>query len=381
MAGLTHSPLSDFQGSGVANASTVINGDSLEDASSSSFLGGGGETRRNSLSNPPKQALSVDVPEDTKDSEAEADAPELLYTPLSEGWKKIVVIIAGVTGMLAPFCSNIFLPALHIVADDLNSTVERINVAVSVFMIGLGVAPIFWGPMADQFGRRYSYSLGCLVCALASVGCALAESDSLLLGMRFLQAFGGSATIVVGAGSISDVYEPAQRGGALGVFFSAQMLGPVLGTIIGGYVAENLGWRWTFWLSVIISGVFCAIVTFIMPETHRVTMARRYQMPLKGLPADIHLKPRPPITLQQINPFAIAPTLKFKYVSLPTLCTALIFGSFYSMNTAVSTILADQYHYSTSNIGLCYIAIGVGCISGALIGGIMADKNYTRLLR
>ncbi|KAJ1929601.1 hypothetical protein IWQ60_001031 [Tieghemiomyces parasiticus] len=318
------------------------------------------------------------VPTPAEAANGTEDDVDLLYTPFSPAWKKAVVGITGVTGMLAPFSSNIFLPAISNVATDLDSTVSRINVAVSVFMIGLGVAPILWGPIADQFGRRYPYALGCLVCALASVGCALAKSDSLLLGMRFLQAFGGSSTIVLGAGSISDIFEPAQRGSALGIFFSAQMLGPILGTIIGGYVADSLGWRWCFWLTAIISGVFCIVLTFVLPETHRPTVARRRQMPLKGLPRDTHLRPRPPITWAQVNPFSIAPTLQFKYVWMPTVCTAIMFACFYSVNTAVATILAKQYHYSISRIGLCYITIGAGCIIGALVGGIMADRNFRR---
>ncbi|KAJ1967594.1 hypothetical protein IWQ62_001761 [Dispira parvispora] len=328
---------------------------------------------------------SVDLPkeQDTELSQLYPDGndDELIYTPFSETSKKLMVAVTGVTGMLAPFASNIFLPALPSVAEDLNSTVSRINVAVSVFMIGMGLAPIFFGPMADQFGRRYPNTIGCAIAVAASVGCALANSDSLLLGMRFLQAFGASTTVVVGAGIISDIYEPAQRGTALGFFFSAQMLGPVLGTVIGGYIADGLGWRWTFWLTAIISGISLILLTFVMPETHRVTVARRRKIPLKGLPEGIHLQPRPPLNWQQVNPFVIAPTMKFPYVAVPVACMALIFGAFYSMNTAVSTILSRDYGYSVATIGLCYISIGAGCITGSVVSGFMTDFTFNRAVR
>ncbi|KAJ1658443.1 hypothetical protein IWQ61_002309 [Dispira simplex] len=326
---------------------------------------------------------SADIPKE-QDSELPQLYPEdkePIYTPFSETRKKFMVAVTGVTGMLAPFASNIFLPALPSVAEDLNSTVSRINVAVSVFMIGMGVAPLFFGPMADQFGRRYPNAIGCAISMAASVGCALANSDSLLLGMRFLQAFGGSTTVVVGAGIISDIYEPAQRGTALGFFFSAQMLGPVLGTVIGGYIADRLSWRWTFWLTAIISGISLILLTFVMPETHRVSVARRLRIPLKGLPEGIHLQSRPPLNWQQVNPFAITPVMKFPYVAAPVACMALIFGAFYSMNTAVSTILTRDYGYSIATVGLCYISIGVGCITGSIVSGFMTDFTFNRAVR
>ncbi|KAJ1974188.1 hypothetical protein H4R34_004810 [Dimargaris verticillata] len=300
------------------------------------------------------------------------------YTTISPGHKVFIVIVVSLSGALAPFASNIFLPSLTDIAADLVSTVEEINVAVSVFMLGLAVAPVLWGPMADQFGRRYVYALSTLVCMAASIGCALATSAPMLLGMRFWQAFGGSCTMVIGAGTISDIYEPFQRGTAMGVYFGGSMFGPVLGTIIGGYLAEALGWRWTFWLTAILSGVFFALLTFAIPETHRGILARKCQILLKGLPADIHLQPAPQFSWRAMNVFSILPCLQFSYVLIPVVATAVVYSSYYAMTTAYSMLLRQEYHFATGTIGLCYLAIGAGNIVGCVVCGPAVDYTFNR---
>ncbi|KAJ1925602.1 hypothetical protein IWQ60_004464 [Tieghemiomyces parasiticus] len=303
---------------------------------------------------------------------------DLPYSPFSPAWKRIIVALSGVAGILATFATTVLLPAIPSIAQDLESTVSRINLTVSVFLIGQGVAPILWGPLADQFGRRYAYSFGCLVCTLASAGCALARTDSLLLGMRFLQAFGSSATLVTTAGTISDLYEPAQRGRALGLCYSTQMFGPVLGTIFGGLITTGWGWRWTMWVTTILSASFFIALTLFLPETHRATVARQRRLALKDLPPDLHLRPRPTISLAQTNPFALFSALRLKYVSVPVICTTLLFNSFFAANTVMTTVLSNDYDYSASVIGLCYIPFGVGCIVGAFVGGIVADRAFQR---
>ncbi|KAJ1967593.1 hypothetical protein IWQ62_001760 [Dispira parvispora] len=325
--------------------------------------------------------LTLNESADDEKSHQSTDDDALVYSPFSPMQKKIMVVTVSLCSMLSSFAATVFLPALRNVAEDLDSSLSRINFTVSVFLIGNGIAPMVWGPIADQFGRRFPYSVGSFIGAAASVGCAVANSDSLLIAMRFFQSFGGSSTMVVGAGTISDIYEPHQRGSALGWYYSGQMLGPTLGTIIGGYVAETLGWRWTFWLTAIIYGISFIVLTFIQPETMRVAVARKRKMPLKGLPPGIHLQPRLKFDIRRVKPFEMMPTLKLPYVWIPTVGTSLLIGAYYSISIAISILLSRDYGYSPSTIGLCFIAFGGGNVFGATIGGSMADYTFVRKCR
>ncbi|RKP35002.1 major facilitator superfamily domain-containing protein [Dimargaris cristalligena] len=303
------------------------------------------------------------------------------YSTFSTVHKRFMVAIIAFTGIVAPFSSNVFLPALPDIANDMNTTVSTINAAISVFMAAMAIAPLLWGPLGDNFGRRWAFSCGSLICTAASVGCALSPNPSCLIAMRFFQAFGGSVLIAGGAGTICDIYEPAHRGQALGLYFGGQMTGPIFGTILGGYVGQALGWRSIFWMTTILSGISWLLLTFVLPETHRPSVVRKYRIDLQGLSCEEVLRNPPIFTWSLLNPFAVFGTLRRPYVVIPVVEMSLIMASFYSMNTIMTVLLKRDYGYTTATVGLCYIASGAGNVLGAILGGTMADYTLQRHLR
>lgn len=84
--------------------------------------------------------------------------------------------------------------------------------------------------------------------------CALAQNPGTLLAARFLSGFVGVATITIGSGTIADMMPRQRRGKAVSIWSVGTILGPMIGPIIGGYVAQELGWRWIFWsVSIVVS--------------------------------------------------------------------------------------------------------------------------------
>lgn len=74
----------------------------------------------------------------------------------------------------------------------------------------------------------------------------------MFLAVRFIAGCAGSAPLTIGGGTIADVTTPSQRGVAMGLFSLGPVLGPCLGPIAGGFIAESLGWRWTFRVLAIV---------------------------------------------------------------------------------------------------------------------------------
>ena len=87
--------------------------------------------------------------------------------------------------------------------------------------------------------------------------------------LRAIQATGNSATVALGAGVIADIVAPHERGGYLGIFGAGPLAGPSLGPVIGGALAQNLGWRSIFWFLTIFAGVFLVFLVMFLPETLR----------------------------------------------------------------------------------------------------------------
>jgi MFS family permease len=85
-------------------------------------------------------------------------------------------------------------------------------------MIFQGLAPSFWGPLADKYGRRPIFISTFCVYIGANVGLALSKNYATLMVFRGIQAIGSSATIAIGAGTIGDIAYAGERGGLLGIF-------------------------------------------------------------------------------------------------------------------------------------------------------------------
>ena len=123
---------------------------------------------------------------------------------------------------------------------------------------------MFWGTLADRWGRRPMFMACMLVLSLACVGLALVPTNAywLLMVLRCLQAAGSASTIALGAGVIADIAERHERGGFFGLYSlgpmvrycgdtvfvnghsPASQVGPCLGPVIGGALSQGLGWRY-----------------------------------------------------------------------------------------------------------------------------------------
>jgi MFS family permease len=166
-----------------------------------------------------------------------------IYTA-HEKW--IIVSIIAVGGLFSPLTANVYLPAIPAVADAFHKSVSLINLTVTVYMIFQGMAPMFWGTLADYKGRRPIYLMCLLTLTLSCVGLALTPTNAywLLMVLRCLQAAGSASTIALGAGVIGDITRPEERGGMYGLFSIGPVIGPAIAPVIGGVISQNLGWRY-----------------------------------------------------------------------------------------------------------------------------------------
>src|SRR5579859_902097 len=148
-------------------------------------------------------------------------------------------------------------------------------------MILQGLAPGFFAAMSDSVGRRPTYIVCFIVYVASNIGLALTRTFWLLMLLRAIQATGSSATVALGAGVIADIALPMERGGYLGIFGTGPLAGPSLGPIIGGALAQTLGWRAIFWFMAIFGGVFIVLLLFFLPETLRSIVGNGSVRPTK----------------------------------------------------------------------------------------------------
>jgi multidrug resistance protein len=215
-------------------------------------------------------------------------APEtaIPYTVFTRAERRMITWLIGCSMFFSPFTANIYFPYLEELQHAVGVSTSLINLTTTTYLIVQAIAPAFCGDLADNLGRRpvYLVTFGIYVCANLSL--ALQQSYAALMVLRGLQSFGCSATVAIGYGVIADVATPATRGSMLGPAMIATTLGPSIGPLVGGVMAARVGFRWVFWLLVIVGVTFLALVGLIFPETGRKTVgngsvtAPRWNRPL-----------------------------------------------------------------------------------------------------
>ena len=140
-------------------------------------------------------------------------------------------------------------PGVQLVMDDFHtSSTTFATFVVSIFVLGFACGPLVLAPLSELYGRVIIYNVTNALFLAFTILCAVSRTQLMLLIFRFLSGFAGVATITIGSGTIADLMPREKRGKAVSVWSVGTVLGPMIGPIIGGSVAEAAGWRWMFWL-------------------------------------------------------------------------------------------------------------------------------------
>ncbi|KAJ5919297.1 hypothetical protein N7466_010240 [Penicillium verhagenii] len=141
-------------------------------------------------------------------------------------------------------------------------------------LFGLAIGCVILSSLSEIYGRRTVYLVSITLFALLILPVALAENIEAVLISRFFGGFFGGAWIASAPGSVTDVTDDKYRALALSCWSLGAMNGPVLGPIIGGFVYQYLGWRWTNWLVLILSGI-SFVLMFLVKETYTPALLRQ----------------------------------------------------------------------------------------------------------
>ncbi|KAF8926363.1 major facilitator superfamily domain-containing protein [Dissophora ornata] len=183
--------------------------------------------------------------------------------------KNTVVFVIAYCAFVAPLASSIYLPAVLQVKQDLNTTSSIVSATLSVYVLFMGIMPVFWASLCDYYGRRPIYLASMSIFILGSLLAAISRNIWVFFVMRAIQAFGSSSVLSVGGGSLSDIFHSGERGSAFGLFYLGPLVAPMIGPIIGGVLADRAGWRSTMWLLLGTAVVAFLLVLFVLPETYR----------------------------------------------------------------------------------------------------------------
>jgi DHA1 family bicyclomycin/chloramphenicol resistance-like MFS transporter len=261
----------------------------------------------------------------------------------------VALTACGTMGM------HVIIPALPATALALNMSISTTQLTITLYLIGLAVGQLFYGPVSDRFGRRPVLLAGLLLFFVASVAVAGAPNARVLIGSRILQSIGGCAGLVLGRAAVRDSATADKAAGQLAMLTLVMSMVPALAPAVGGYLTAYVHWRASYVLLAAMGGLTLAVSFAILPETNRERL---------GGPAGRSLL---------AGYISLARSRSFLGYAVGGACSTT---SFYAFMSASPFIFENVLHRPTQEVGLYYLFL----MGGVGLGSFFANR-LSRIVR
>tara|TARA_B100002049_G_scaffold235633_1_gene220440 strand:+ start:680 stop:1807 length:1128 start_codon:yes stop_codon:yes gene_type:complete len=247
-----------------------------------------------------------------------------------------------------------YLAALGELAASMNATHTAAELSLSIFFLGLCFGQILIGPLTDTYGRKRPLLVGTVLFTVTSVALPLINDIAWFNALRFLQAIGASAGMVVGRAMVKDLYEGQKAAKVMTVLVMLLTLGPIASPTMGSLLLEAFGWRSIFATMALISLVALTLSVATLPET----------LPAQDRqPAPIH------------NGLKAAKRLLSQrgFVTM-ALVAGLIQSGMFAFITGSSGVFQGIFGLSSIGFGIMFAIIATALIIFGRINGILLNR-------
>ncbi|MEO9780033.1 MAG: multidrug effflux MFS transporter [Sedimentitalea sp.] len=183
--------------------------------------------------------------------------------------KRAVAITAtlGLLSLFPPLATDMYLAGLGDLATSMETTHAAAEFSLSVFFLGLCFGQLLVGPLTDTYGRKTPLLMGTALFTITSITLPLVSDIGWFNALRFLQAIGASAGMVVGRAVVKDLYGGQQAAKVMTVLVMLLTIGPIASPTLGSLLLEAFGWRSIFATMALISIVAFVLTLIVLPET------------------------------------------------------------------------------------------------------------------
>jgi DHA1 family bicyclomycin/chloramphenicol resistance-like MFS transporter len=270
--------------------------------------------------------------------------------------------LLGVLIAVGPVSTDMYLPAFPAIEASFGGGPGSAQITLATWFAGLAVGQITQGMLSDRFGRRVPLLFGTALYTLASAGCALAPGLMTLAVMRFVAAFGGSASMVIPRAIVRDLADGHQAARLMSRLMLVMGVAPILAPSLGGMVLGVADWHTIFWIAAVYGALCCAAVWRLLPET---------------------LPPRGRIAL---GPFALARRFATVLTERSFITHALILGgtsfAMFAYLGGSPDVFIVRFHLAPGAYGMLFGACAAGFIGASQINPALLQRfGAGRLMR
>ncbi len=246
------------------------------------------------------------------------------------------------------------LPALDIIGNSLHTQENSDHqLLITMIFIGLGVGPLFFGPLSDSLGRKPMVFVGFGIFILASIICVYAKSLEIMVLGRILQGFGLSAPRTISVAIIRDLYVGDYMAKIMSFVIVIFLLVPIIAPAMGKLILDSFNWEAIFIFQII----FCLLIAFWFWKRQEETLNPKNRIDFK---IDLFKK-------------GFLELMRFKKTIAYTLISGLITGSFMVYLSTSQQIFQEQYGLKEA---FPFIFAGLATASGGaiLLNGLFVVK-------
>ncbi|EOD48443.1 mfs multidrug transporter [Neofusicoccum parvum] len=305
--------------------------------------------------------------------------------PKAKKW--LAISIVSLITFLIPLGSSIFAPGVPELMAEFNSTDELLSgFVVSVYVLGFAVGPLIIAPLSEMYGRMPLYHTCNVFFIIFNVACALSTNLGMLIAFRFLAGCVGASPLTLGGGTIADLIPREQRGTAMAIWVAGPCIGPVVGPLSGGFLSQAAGWRWTFWVVSIASGVVTVAGMIFMSETYAIAILNKKVKRLRKETGNMALRSKLDVGLSTRDLFffsIVRPTkmlFRSPIVFLLSLYVAVAYAYLYILFTTFTLIYKEQYGFNSGLAGLTYLGVGLGSVLGQWVYTVWGNRSVRAAL-
>lgn len=177
------------------------------------------------------------------------------------------VLILGLLTGIGPLCTDLYLPALPEMSEQLATTTTLTQLTLTSSLIGLGLGQLLFGPLSDRIGRKVPLILSLLLFIASSVLCATTQDIHWLIVWRFVQGAAGAGGSVLSRSIARDKYQGVTLTQFFALLMTVNGIAPVLSPVLGGYIATAFDWRMLFWVMAGIATLLLLCCILFISET------------------------------------------------------------------------------------------------------------------
>lgn len=268
------------------------------------------------------------------------------------------LIIAGLS-MLGPFTVDTIFPGFSGIQSDLGVGATATQQLVSLYLVSFGLMSLVHGPLSDALGRKPVILGSLAIYAIASIGCALAESMPVLLAFRVLQGLSAGGSVIVSRTVVVDLFSGAEAQRLMSRVTMIFGLAPAVAPIVGGWLLALGTWPLIFWFLAGLAALLAG-AAMLLPETH--PPARR--TPLRPAPLVASVR-------------EVARSRRFVRLAF---VAALGFASFFVWIGASAIFVVDHLGLGEQDFWVLFVPMIIGIIGGSFISGQAAGRVDPRVL-